>query len=159
MKLATLIRGPEQKMHLSRTDQAVLRRLEKELSSTRPDDARVLSRILRNDKTPSQYVTTSEAASILGVTSQTVRNWVDRGWLPAKRPRPFAHRRIERRHLDSVADIRARIDRQGIVTKTDGEIDALLSRHREDRQRARVGEPLAESRPARSATVEMAGRS
>ena len=55
-------------------------------TSATPEAAAVVRRLLAS-AIPSgdAFCSTSEAALVLGVTPQTVRNWVDRGWLPGSR--------------------------------------------------------------------------
>jgi len=48
----------------------------------------------------SPYVPITEVANAFNVTTQTVRNWADRGWLPSLRT-PGGTRRIPRSVLDS----------------------------------------------------------
>jgi len=50
-------------------------------------------------------LSTSEAAEILGVTSQTIRNWDDRGTLPAVRT-PKGYRFFNRAQVEALAEQR-----------------------------------------------------
>jgi transposase-like protein len=59
-----------------------------------PDAARLIRRLVRASRTPrteNPYAQISEVARAFSVTGQTVRNWVDHGWLPSERS--FAGRR------------------------------------------------------------------
>lgn len=71
-------------------------------------------------------LTTGEAAAILGVTPQTVRNWVDRGWLPSQRTSLVGRRRIPMDALEPALAI-ARSRRQVVrASLSDAHIDAAL---------------------------------
>jgi excisionase family DNA binding protein len=74
------------------------------IRSEAPAAARVITRLMKaisagSDETKT-YVSPAEAARILDVTPQTVRNWADRGWLPCDRTFGKA-RRIPRTALAS----------------------------------------------------------
>jgi excisionase family DNA binding protein len=72
----------------------------------------------------SPYVSIAEVATAFDVTQQTIRNWVDRGWLPADRS-PGGTRRIPRRVLAS-ADALSR-PRPAVPELSQAEIDAIIS--------------------------------
>lgn len=61
----------------------------RDIQRARPTAANAIRRLLRAATRPaggaSRYVTVSQVAEFFEVTPQTVRNWVDRGWLPADR--------------------------------------------------------------------------
>ena len=147
-------------LHLNRSDAASLRELEREFEDSRPDVARVIRKVLgqtQGEPAPA-YVTTTEAAAVIGVSAQTVRNWIDRGWLSARRSHPLAHRRISRQELDRLLDFRARLTSHGVEPRSDGQLEALLSRHSEDRRRRRIGEPISGPGPTQADAAEVAGR-
>ena len=83
-------------MTLTHADIAELETLAREVEPSRPHAARLLRRILKTAVRPAaeQLVTTGEAARILGVSDQTVRNWADAGWLPSRRLHPLGRRMI-----------------------------------------------------------------
>lgn len=145
-------------MNLSPSDAATLRELEREIEGSRPEAARVLARLIGEPPTSVEYLTTSAAARLIGVTPQTVRNWIDRGWLRGRRARPWAHRRIAKADLDRLLEFRAARGKISGRPYSDEVLGTLLSRHREDRQRGRTGEPIAEPRSTRTEAVEMASR-
>lgn len=89
---------------LTSADVAELETLAKEVEPSRPHAARLLRRVLRAAVVPAseQLLTTSQAAEVLGVSDQTIRNWVDAGWLPARRAHPLARRMIPASALDGV---------------------------------------------------------
>lgn len=53
-----------------------------------------------NSDTIEPLITTGEAARLAGVTSQTIVNWCDRGWLP--HVRLGRYRRIRRSDLAAI---------------------------------------------------------
>jgi excisionase family DNA binding protein len=142
---------------LTPADTKTLRELRANVERSWPEAAKALARVLGDAlPEPTKYVTTTQAALILGVTPQTVRNWIDRGWLNASRPRPFAHRRIAREDMLKLRSFRAEVSK-GVSPRSSAELDTLLSRHREDRQRARTGEPLAGPSSAREEATPLVG--
>jgi excisionase family DNA binding protein len=71
-----------------------------------PEAATVISRLLRaaaviEDPAVRPYASVREVARAFSVTDQTIRNWVDRGWLPADRRFGRGPRRIPRSVLAS----------------------------------------------------------
>jgi excisionase family DNA binding protein len=100
-------------------------------------DARVaalLRRIVRElGRPPEGYLTTGEVADMLDVTTQTVRNWADRGWLPSARMRPTGRRRIPRAAIDEVVAFRERLLREGVPALTDEQVDSEIRAHRQER--------------------------
>ena len=71
-----------------------------------PEAATIISRLLRaaaaiEKPAVRPYASVSEVARAFSVTDQTVRNWVDRGWLPAERRFGRGPRRIPRSVLAS----------------------------------------------------------
>ena len=75
-----------------------------------PEAAKIIVRLIKVAYSPEPaqedpYVSVSDAAEVLGVTRQTVRNWADRGWIPSQR-RPGGARRIPRSALASAEALR-----------------------------------------------------
>lgn len=143
---------------LDTRETAKLQEVARELEASRPDVARILDRIvaLATGDSGGRYLTTGQAAAYLGVSTQTVRNWITRGWLRAERPHPWAHRRIPVDALGRVAAFRSTIHRANIQPQRDEDLSKVLSRHREDRKRRRSGEPIAGTREAASEAPEVA---
>ena len=69
------------------------------------------------------YASITEVAAAFGVTTQTIRNWADRGWLPSQRT-PGGTRRIPRSVLAS-AEALAR-PRPSTPEMTPEEIQAVI---------------------------------
>ncbi len=147
-------------LHLDRFDTAALRALKQELEGTRPELADIIGRVLGSaaETGARAHVTTTEAAAALGVSPQTIRNWIDRGWLRAHRPNALAHRRIARKDFEAVAAFRANLLSHRVAPRSDGEVTAIISHHREDRRRRRAGEPLAQSQARPLEADAVAGR-
>jgi excisionase family DNA binding protein len=83
-----------------------------------------------------ELMSTHEVADELGVTAQTVRNWVDRGWLPSRRI--GTRRQVPRSALTGVLEFRAsrRVAAMSVGSKIDeAEVDQIL---RENRARRRA---------------------
>lgn len=78
-------------------------------------------------------LTTGEVAGLLGVTDQTIRNWVDLGWLPSEEPTPGGHRRIPLEAIEPVLSLRA-ARRRVSLSLTDEAAAELVRRHRTRRQ-------------------------
>ena len=74
--------------------------------------ARLIRRVIRrvqpsNDpQREDETLTTTEAAQLLGVSDQTVRNWTDLKWLPAYRAHPLARRKIPAAAVRQVREFR-----------------------------------------------------
>ncbi len=90
---------------LSDRDQQIIEEAMPRIRSQAPAAARIIRRLMKaiasgsSDETKA-YFSPAEAARILDVTPQTVRNWADRGWLPCQRTYGKA-RRIPRAALAS----------------------------------------------------------
>lgn len=89
---------------LTSSDIAELEHLANEVETARPHAARVLRRLLKTSVRPAkeQMLTTGAAAIELGVSGQTIRNWVDAGWLPARRLHRLGRRMIPESALRGV---------------------------------------------------------
>ena len=89
---------------LTSADIAELETLAYEIKASRPHASRLLRRVLKVAVRPSVegVLTTTEAARVLGVSDQTVRNWTDAGWLPSRRLHKLGRRLIPESALRSV---------------------------------------------------------
>ena len=97
---------------------------------TSPEAAAIIGRLLRATAEPAgpgaaAFASVREVAAAFAVTEQTVRNWVDRGWLPGSRRVGRGPRRIPRSVLAS-AEALAR-PRPPAPDLTPAEIDGILS--------------------------------
>lgn len=110
-----------------KTIQAALRSIRR----SSPEAARIIARLVRASSTvePStvtSYASVREVALAFSVTDQTIRNWVDRGLMPASRHLGRGPRRIPRSVLAS-AEALAR-PRPPVPDFAPQEIDELLFR-------------------------------
>ena len=101
-----------------------------------PEAARIISRLLRSTLAPEApavdpYASVREVARAFSVTEQTVRNWVDRGWMPGTRRFGRGPRRIPRSVLAS-AQALAR-PRPPTPDLTPEQMDAILTAPRRKR--------------------------
>ena len=118
---------------LSTADAPELEAAADELDASRPKAAWVLRLWARRLAGPARdHLSTTEAAAYLGVTPQTVRNWVDRGWVQASRHHRLGRRQIPLASLDGIAKSRAA--RRRIVKQHlgDQQIEDLLSGSADD---------------------------
>lgn len=112
------------------------------LEGSRPNAARLIRRILPFVGSKGETtVSTATAASVLGVTPQTVRNWVDRGWLPAHRAHPLGRRRIPVQALLLGRDLDVGLNRHAAEGVTEDVIEATLLAIRDEGETA-VQEPV-----------------
>ena len=89
-----------------------------------------------------KLLTTGEVAAILEVTPQTVRNWVDAGWLPSRRRSRFGRRLIEASAIGEVAKFRSARQRLAAARPSisEGQAAEALRAHRAaDRASTKVG--------------------
>ncbi len=97
-----------------------------------PDAAKIIARLVRAASASdapaaaAAYASVHEVAAAYSVTDQTIRNWVDRGLMPATRHLGRGPRRISRSVLAS-AEVLAR-PRPPVPDFTSQEVEALLSR-------------------------------
>jgi len=122
---------------LTSADIAELETLAQEVKASRPHAARLLRRLLRSAARPAQetLLTTTEAARILGVSDQTVRNWADSGWLPSRRLHRLGRRMIPESALRSVeAFDQVRLTPKKALAEEDAV--ELVRRHRRERARS-----------------------
>ena len=100
---------------------------------TSPAAATIIARLLRAAATMEEpavrpYASVREVALAFSVSDQTVRNWVDRGWLPADRRFGRGPRRIPRSVLAS-AEALSR-PRPTVPDVSQDQVEAILSRPR-----------------------------
>jgi len=76
------------------------------------------------------YASMSETARVFGVTTQTIRNWVDKGLLTAH-VTPAGTRRVPRYILERVAEFNARPRPPG-PTYSDAEIAEIIEHMRDE---------------------------
>lgn len=99
---------------MSTTDQLLLTELDRQtvkaalpsVRRTSPEAASIISRLLRATTSRPEtvqrpYASVREVARAFSVTDQTVRNWVDRGWIAGSRATERGPRRIPRSVLAS----------------------------------------------------------
>jgi excisionase family DNA binding protein len=77
-----------------------------------------------------EYASISEAAKVFGVTTQSIRNWIDKGLLAAY-VTPAGTRRVRREGLERVAAFRARPRPPG-PTYSDAEIAEIIEHMRDE---------------------------
>lgn len=88
---------------LSQTDREQIEAALPSWSDSSPEAAAALRRLLEAlQASAADFCSTGEAAQVFGVTQQTVRNWVDRGWLPGSRLEG-GHRMIPRAAVERAA--------------------------------------------------------
>ena len=113
---------------LNAAEQGLLRAAAAELRASRPEIARLLERLGSGDprEVAPHPATASitEIAAVFGVTTQTIRNWADRGWLPSSRT-PGGTRRFPRSILEQSAGLNAPRP-AGVREHTDAEIQEPL---------------------------------
>ncbi len=113
--------GPQRRhhelAHFTSAEVAQLESVAEELERKRPAAARLLRRLLRAvrqprrpDKGDDDMLTTTEAARLLGVSDQTVRNWADLQWISAYRLHPLARRQIPAAALRRVLEFRRKAE-------------------------------------------------
>lgn len=128
-------------MHeLTAADATELESAASELERSRPTAAFLIRQLIRAATDARRdHVTTGTAARFFGVSEQTVRNWIDRGWLPARRLHPLGRRQIPVEALRPVRQFRA--SRQALVKvrMDEGEAEAVLRAGREEAAAAEVG--------------------
>jgi excisionase family DNA binding protein len=121
---------------LTSSDIAELETLAEEVKASRPHASRLLRRVLKVAVRPSEetLMTTTQAAEILGVSDQTVRNWADAGWLPARRLHKLGRRMIPEASLRAARAF----DAVKLVPKnslSEGDAVAVVRTHRGERSR------------------------
>jgi excisionase family DNA binding protein len=101
---------------------------------TSPKAATVIARLMQAagasqpNEIATTFVSVREVAQAFEVTDQTIRNWVDRGWLPAERRWGRGPRRIPRSVLASATALsRPRPERKRLTAE---QVDALVNRPR-----------------------------
>jgi excisionase family DNA binding protein len=98
---------------------------------TSPKAATLITRLVRAaaagqpESIATRFVSVREVAQAFEVTEQTIRNWVDRGWLPAERRWGRGPRRIPRSVLASATALsRPRPERKQLTAE---QLDELVS--------------------------------
>ena len=98
---------------------------------TSPKAATLITRLVRAaaagqpESIATRFVSVREVAQAFEVTEQTIRNWVDRGWLPAERRLGRGPRRIPRSVLASATALsRPRPERKLLTAE---QLDELIS--------------------------------
>jgi excisionase family DNA binding protein len=130
-------------LQLTASEAAEVEAFAEELKTTRPVVAYVLRRVLKNARVPRhEYLTTGEAAALLGVTAQTVRNWADRKWLASERVRPLGRRHIAKAAVEEMLAFRRDVEAGGVLGLTDDEIDEEIRLHRQERSTRSAGDDL-----------------
>ena len=76
------------------------------------------------------YASIGEAAGVFGVTTQTIRNWGDKGLLAAY-VTPAGTRRVRRESLDRVRAFRA-VPRPPVPTYSDAEVVEIIEHMRDE---------------------------
>lgn len=114
---------------LTEEDKKAVRAVLPAVRRTSPQAAKIIRRLMRATTagpvaTMRPYVSVREVAAAFSVTDQTVRNWVDRGWLPAERKFGRGPRRIPRSVLSS-ADALSR-PRPSVRDFTPEQVEAIL---------------------------------
>ena len=101
---------------------------------TSPKAATLITRLVRAAATgqpesiATRFVSVREVAQAFEVTEQTIRNWVDRGWMPAERRWGRGPRRIPRSVLASATALsRPRPERRQLTAE---QVDQLVNRPR-----------------------------
>ena len=123
---------------LSTTDRKELEALAHEVRSERPRAASALKRVLvvLAVESGAEMLTTTQAAELLSVSDQTIRNWTIRGWLPSRRLHPLGRRMIPRQAVEGLrAFDQVRLDSR----LSEDDAVELVRTHRRERARAKVG--------------------
>jgi len=100
---------------------------------TSPKAATLITRLVRaaatgQPESATRFVSVREVAQAFEVTEQTIRNWVDRGWMPAERRWGRGPRRIPRSVLASATALsRPRPERRQLTAE---QVDQLVNRPR-----------------------------
>jgi excisionase family DNA binding protein len=118
---------------LTEEDKKTVRAALPAVRRTSPEAATIIARLLRaaeaiEEPAVRPYASVREVAVAFSVTDQTVRNWVDRGWLPADRPFGRGPRRIPRSVLFSSEALSR--PRPAVPDFSPDEMEAILSRPR-----------------------------
>lgn len=116
---------------LTEEDQKVVRAALPAVRRASPEVATIISRLLQAASASEAgalrpYLSVHEVALAFSVTDQTVRNWVDRGWMPGNRRFGRGPRQIPRSVLAS-AEALAR-PRPATPDITPDQMEAILSR-------------------------------
>lgn len=86
------------------------------------------------------WITTGQAAAVVGVSVQTIRNWVDAGWLASRRANALGRREVRSSALRDVARFRdARQGQKHLRTVTKEQAAEALRAHRKAKSAPNVG--------------------
>ncbi len=115
---------------LTEQDRETVRAALPAVRRTSPEAAAIIGRLLRATAEPAgpgtaAFASVREVAAAFAVTEQTVRNWVDRGWLPGSRRVGRGPRRIPRSVLASAEALAQ--PRPPAPDLRPAEVDAILS--------------------------------
>ncbi len=125
-------------MTLTAAETKELEKLAHELERTKPRIARVIRKVIAVPASAAaaedDYVSVGEAARILHVSDQTVRNWAATGWLRAIRRGPLGRRLVLRSSLDAVQRFDA-VRLTPETTITEDHAARMVQQHRRERAR------------------------
>lgn len=94
-----------------------------------PVAAAIVRRLVRAARPAKQpYASVSEAARVFGVTDQTIRNWVDRGWIASEPRIGRGPRRISRSLVERAAAFAE--PPEGVPLLDDDQLQARLEHRR-----------------------------
>jgi excisionase family DNA binding protein len=123
---------------MSTTEAEELARAATEIEATLPSAANWLRRQIGAFGSSSQdeYMSTTEVADVLGVTPQTIRNWVDRGWIECRRI--GLRRQVPRSALSGVYDFRTsrRVASMSGIQVDEAEVAQIVRDNRSRRRAA-----------------------
>lgn len=136
---------------LTEADRIEVGRAIEEIRERRPEAAELLREALDLVTAKQrETLTTSQVARIVGVTPQTIRNWVDWGWIPSRRRHSRGRREIPPEALDGLLAFRAANPIKPSTGLTDGQIDAAIGDYRAAKTVGSAGHQRA--RPSRART-------
>ncbi len=124
---------------MSPTEAEELNQAADEIEARFPTAAALLRRQGAVSRTePDDFLSPQEVAELLGVTAQTVRNWVDRGWLESRRI-GVNRRQIPRTALAAVVEFRTsrRVANLRGVRVDETEVTEIVREHRARRSPSR----------------------
>ena len=124
---------------ISTRDREELETLARDMRRKRPRAASALKRVLTALAAGSdaELLTTTQVAAFMSVSDQTIRNWVDRGWLPSRRRlHGLGRRMIPRKAIEGLrAFDQVRLDSR----LSEDDAVELVRAHRRERARSKVG--------------------
>ncbi|MGH2498734.1 MAG: helix-turn-helix domain-containing protein [Candidatus Limnocylindria bacterium] len=122
---------------LSATDVRELERLATEIESSKPRAAQAIRKAIAPtaSQTADEYASVGEASRILRVSDQTIRNWVDSGWLQGIRRGPLRRRFVLRSSLEAVQRFDS-VQLQPKTAMTEDDAARVAQEHRRERARS-----------------------